>query len=189
MGIGRGDEDEACLLDACRRGDRDAFRRLFVRHKDRAYGTALHFFRGDAAAAEDVTQDVFVRLFTRLDQFRGGAEFSTYLHRLVVNACLDELRRRRRFVPLAETDDRCEPPDAAPEPYSRWETSEALRVALAGLPAPLRLTILLKYFDDLSYDEMARALGCSAGTVASRLHRGLKLLGARLNDLDPAGDA
>ncbi len=89
-------------IAACQQGDRDALRFLFEAYKDRVYSIAVYSMGGDRSAAADVTQQVFVKLMTRIGQFRGSSEFTTWLHRLVVNCCLDERRKQRRFVPLAE---------------------------------------------------------------------------------------
>jgi RNA polymerase sigma-70 factor (ECF subfamily) len=81
------------IVAACRSGERDAFRALYDAYKDRVYSIALYFFHGEPSAASDVTQQVFLKLMTSMDQFRGEAEFSTWLYRLVVNACMDAARR------------------------------------------------------------------------------------------------
>src|SRR5215510_13833285 len=88
---------EGRLIEACQRGDREAFRELFEAHKDRVWSIALHF-TGDESAARDVTQQVFLKLFTNISQFRHESSFATWLYRMVVNACLDERRGRRRWV-------------------------------------------------------------------------------------------
>jgi RNA polymerase sigma-70 factor (ECF subfamily) len=177
------------ILEACQQGDREAFRRLFEAYRDTVYTIALHFLHGDEASAEDITQEVFVRLFTRIRQYRREAEFSTWLYRIVANACLDEQRRRKPFVHTDAADaEESLQSGASPSPeelYDRLELTHSVRSALAGLTPSLRLTLLLKYFEELSYDEIARVLGCSKGTVASRLHRGLKILAGRLAHLRP----
>ena len=99
--MGEGEARET-VIEACRRGDRDAFRLLFEKHKDRVYSVALYFFGGDEATACDVTQAVFLKLFTRIGQFHGESEFATWLYRLTTNACVDESRRRRRFLQFGE---------------------------------------------------------------------------------------
>jgi RNA polymerase sigma-70 factor, ECF subfamily len=139
---------------------------VFDTHKDRVFSTALACLSGDQAAAEDATQEVFVRLSNKLGQFRGEAKLTTWLHRVTVNICRDELRRRRRAQRLL------------PEPAAQSEFSarRELHEALESLPEALRAPILLRYFEGLSYDEIADALGCPSGTVATRLHRGLKRL-------------
>src|SRR5262249_41825751 len=88
---------ERRLIEACQRGDREAFRELFDAHKDRVWSVALHF-TGDESSARDVTQQVFLKLFTSITQFRHEANFKTWLYRMVTNECLDEFRRRRRLV-------------------------------------------------------------------------------------------
>src|SRR5438552_18072266 len=89
-------------IAACQQGDRDALRLLFEAYKDRVYSIAIYSMGGDPAAAADVTQQVFVKLMTRISQFRGTSEVTTWVYRLVVNCCVDEGRKERRFVPLAE---------------------------------------------------------------------------------------
>src|SRR5918911_272166 len=90
------------VIAACQRGDRDAFRLLFETYQDRVYSTSLYYFKGDEAIAKDVTQQVFLKLIGKIGQFRGGSEFTTWLYRLVVNQCMDEQRRRRRFIPFGD---------------------------------------------------------------------------------------
>ncbi len=115
---------------------------------------------------------MFLRLFTRIGQFRDEADFATWLYRLVVNACVDEQRRRKRFVCLGDVGAMSSAPAQQPfeEPYLEIEIVDAVQAAVADLQPALRMTILLKYFEELSYAEMAKVLGCSQGTVASRLH-------------------
>src|SRR5437763_10186884 len=85
-------------IAACQRGDSDAFRLLFEAYKDRVYSIALCFFDGNEAIAKDVTQDVFVKLFTSISQFQNRSQFSTWLYRLVTNMCLDRKRASRRLL-------------------------------------------------------------------------------------------
>src|SRR5262245_12845102 len=91
---------ETDLIQGCKQGDRDAFHDLFEAHKDRVYTIALHY-SGDEASAHDVTQQVFLKLFTSISQFREDSQFTTWLYRIVANACMDEHRKRRRFVPFS----------------------------------------------------------------------------------------
>src|SRR6266705_215127 len=88
------------VIDACQQGDREAFSMLFEAYKDRVFSIAVYSFGGDDTAAGDVTQQVFLKLLTTITQFRGNSEFTTWLYRLVVNTCIDEQRRRRRFLPF-----------------------------------------------------------------------------------------
>src|SRR5437764_14229773 len=90
-------------IAGCQHGDREAVRVLFEEYKDRVFSIALYSLGGDETAAGDATQQVFLKLMTRIGQFRGDAEFATWLYRLVVNTCYDEHRKQRRFVPLPDS--------------------------------------------------------------------------------------
>jgi len=172
-------------LEACRRGDSDAFRLVFEAHKDRVYSIALCFFDGNEATASDVTQEVFLKLMTAISQFENRSEFSTWLHRIVTNACLDRKRSFRRFLSFGESD-AGQLPDrrsSHEEKYIQREIEGSVRKVIAGMKPKLRMAILLKYFDDLSYDEMATAMGCSTATVASRLNRAHRILARKLSHL------
>lgn len=173
------------VIDACRRGDSEAFRVLYEAHKDKVYSMALYFFRGDAATAADVTQDVFLKLMDKVGQFSGQSDFSTWLHRFAANACVDRTRRswwRTTTVDPAGLDQR---PSASSqeEDYLRGETARSVQAAIAELTPKIRMAIVLRYFSDLSYEEMAAALNCSTGTVASRLSRGHQMLARRLRHM------
>ena len=146
------------------------------------YSIALYFFHGDQAVASDVTQQVFLKVMTSIGQFRGDAAFSTWLHRLVVNACLDVTRRRASDAAVAARAPQATFVDTSSqeEEYAHRQVAASVRSAIATLPEKFRVAVLLRYFDDLSYEQMAEVLGCSMGTVASRLSRGHKMLAERL---------
>ena len=185
------DSENARVIQACQQGDREAFRLLFEAYKDRVFSIACYSL-GDEAAADDVTQQIFVKLMTRIGQFRGDSEFTTWLYRLVINSCLDERRKRRRFLLVTEFDslNPLQPMtsnaanERSPETkYARHEVAESVREAIGGLKPKMRLPIMLKYIEGLSYEEIAAVLGCSKGTVASRLNRAHKALARRLGHL------
>ena len=179
---GKGGEISPEILEACRRGDREAFRALYDTYKDRVYSIAFHFFHADADAASEVTQQVFLKLMRELTRFRGDAAFSTWLYRLVVNACVDRSRSRRKDA-VGEDPvvlERLATHPSHEEFFARREVAESVQRAIAMLPGKLRAAILLRYFEDLSYADMAAALNCSIGTVASRLSRGHRLLAKKL---------
>jgi RNA polymerase sigma-70 factor (ECF subfamily) len=173
------------VIEACRQGDRAAFQLLFETYKDKVFSIAV-YSSGDRSLAEDITQQIFLKLFTAIRQFRGDSEFTTWLYRLVVNACLDERRRRRKLLPLGETVVATNPSDKRPQEkqYARLEVAEAVRAAIGELKPTFRLPILLKYIEGLSYEEIASVMGCSKGTVASRLNRGHSQLAKRLSYLN-----
>ena len=177
------------VLEGCRRGDPDAMRAFWLEYKDRVYSIALHFFRDDQALAQDITQDVFIKLFARIKSYRQEAEFTTWLYRLVANACLDEQRRRKRWsffgdamseLAVARAPSTDTPAD---ELFVKHEIADEVKAAVAELTPKLRIVILLRYFDDLPYDQMAVALDCSMGTVASRLNRAHAMLARKLGHL------
>jgi RNA polymerase sigma-70 factor (ECF subfamily) len=174
------------VIEACQQGDRAAFQLLFETYKDRVFSIAVYSSGGDRAVADDVTQQIFLKLFTAIRQFRGESEFTTWLYRLVVNACLDERRRRRRLLPWGDTVAMSNPSEKKPQEkqYARLEVAEAVRAAIGELKPKFRLPILLKYVEGLSYEEIAAVMGCSKGTVASRLNRGHSQLAKRLSHLN-----
>ena len=180
------------VISACQRGDREAFRLLFETYKDRVFSIAVYSFAGDQAAASDVTQQIFLKLMTNINQFRGDSQFTTWLYRMVANACIDEQRKRKRFLPFGEPMlPRGAIKTALQErQVARGELSDAVKLAIAEMKPEFRLPILLRYIEELSYEEIATVLGCSKGTVASRLNRGHKDLARRLAHLrdQVAGD-
>src|SRR5215471_20946149 len=121
-------------IAACQRGDREALRVLFEEYKDRVYSIAIYSLAGDEMAAADVTQQVFLKLMTRINQFRGDSEFATWLYRLVVNTCHDEFRERRRFVSLADSLLHAKSTGESPRArYARKELSGSVQQAIAEL--------------------------------------------------------
>lgn len=174
------------VIEACQRGDREAFSLLFETYQEKVYSIALYYFKGEETIARDVTQQVFLKLMTRIEQFRRDSEFTTWLYRLVVNACMDEQRKRRRFVPFGdgfEMSGKVTKKSSQEERYARVEIADSVRAAIGELKPKMRLPILLRYVEGLSYDEMAEVLNCSKGTIASRLNRGHKILARRLAHL------
>src|SRR6266446_4184525 len=155
-------------IEACQGGDTEAFRL---------------FFDGDEATAKDVTQEVFLKLMTTISQFQSRSEFSTWLYRLVSNACLDRKRALRRFLSFDRSGglELRTPGKSIEDGYIQRELEASVRAAIAGMKPKLRIAILLKYFEDLSYDEIAGALGCTKGTVASRLNRAHQILARKLS--------
>ena len=176
-------EISPAVIESCRSGERDAFRALYDWYKDRVYAITLYFFHGDHAVAADVTQEVFLKLMTNIGQFRGDSEFSTWLYRLVVNACMDTVRRRKPATAIPDSSGLLAEPATQEVDYARAQMGASVRAAVSALPPKFRIAVLLRYFEGLSYGQMARTLHCSMGTVASRLSRGHKMLGERLKGL------
>jgi RNA polymerase sigma-70 factor (ECF subfamily) len=169
------------LIAQIRNGDRGAMRSLYVEHQRKVYSIALNFFAGDHAKAEDVTQQVFLKIFTKIS-FRGDSEFTTWLYRMTINACIDETRKSRRWFGLNDWfyDDQSPSLD---ETIRSEEIGEQVQRVVGSLKPEYRLPIVLKYVEGLSYHQIADVLGCSIGTVSSRLNRAHKMLAEKLEHL------
>ncbi len=177
--------EEELLTAECRNGSREAFGTLFAENHKRVFSVALNFFGGDRQIAEDVTQQVFLKIFKNIENFRGEAELTTWLYRITVNACIDEQKKSQRFSFFADIFGLKEPKTKVTQDeklHSR-EISDEVRSAVSTLKTKFRLPILLKYSEGLTYREMAEILECSEGTIASRLNRGHKLLAQKLKHL------
>jgi RNA polymerase sigma-70 factor (ECF subfamily) len=167
-----GDRDE----DLVRRylsGDRGAFGTLVERHERRVYNLALRM-TGREEDARDAAQDAFLTALRKLSTFRGEAAFTTWLHRVTVNACYDLLRKRQK-QPLLERGDEDRPgPEPPPAPDHADDASLSIDVqrALLEVPEDFRVAMILHDVQDLPQDEIAAILGVPVGTVKSRLHRG-----------------
>ena len=182
------DTNDHGLIEACRRGDYDAFRALFEAHKDRVYSIALRY-SGDQAAAMDIAQESFLKLLSSLGTFRGEASFESWLYRIVVNTCLDHQRRsRRQTLFLGDLLDSLRAPvESVLHRLLRTEIETDVQRIVAKLPAEQRIVVVLRYTEGLSYDEIAAIAGCSPGTVASRLNRAHKILERKLSHLRSRG--
>lgn len=171
------------LLAECRNGSREAFESLFLTNQKRVFSVALNFFGGDEALAKDITQQVFLKIFYKVGEFQGRSEFTTWIYRMTVNACIDEQRRRRRFFSIENFFGDFTVKRAQDERIYKKEISDEVQKAVATLKPKFRLPILLKYVENLSYQEIAEVLDCSIGTVSSRLNRGHKMLAQKLGHL------
>jgi RNA polymerase sigma-70 factor (ECF subfamily) len=177
---------EEGVLEACQQGDREAFRALYDAYKDSVYSIALHF-SGNAVVARDIAQEVFLRLYMNIQKFRQEANFQTWLFRIVANACSDERRKRSHLVPLSPEMASRLPAHGLSQHDRIWQEQKAaaVRAAVASLKPKWKMPILLRYLQGLSYEQMAEALGCSKGVVASRLNRAHKLLARKLAPFQP----
>ncbi|NUO82988.1 RNA polymerase sigma factor [candidate division KSB1 bacterium] len=149
--------------------------------------TAADRIVNDRDDAEDVVQEVFVRLYHKLERFQGEARLSTWLYRVTVNASLDALRRfkrrQKRETSLALIINEETLAQENPNHHAQIELSEKLQSALARLRKPYRAAIVLRDFEGLAYDEIAEVLQIDKGTVASRLHRAYAKLKKELEAL------
>ena len=178
------DANDREVIEACQRGDSEAFRVLFEAHKDRVYSIALRY-SGDRAAAMDIAQESFLKVLGSIQEFRGEAGFESWLYRIVVNTCLDHQRRGRRMMPfLGELIHAVTAQgETVLHRLMRAEVQDDVQRMVARLSPEQRMVVVLRYTEGLSYDEIAGILGCSPGTVASRLNRAHKVLERRLSHL------
>ncbi|MEV0696417.1 RNA polymerase sigma factor SigM [Saccharopolyspora sp. NPDC050389] len=180
---------DAELIAAHTNGDPHAFSELFRRHRDRLWAVALRTMR-DHEDAADALQDAMISAFRNASSFRAESQVTTWLHRIVVNACLDRIRRRqaRPTVPFPETGptEPAVPRDAIAE----QDTRMAVQEALAELPEDQRSAIVLVDVEGYSVAETAVMLGVAEGTVKSRCARGRAKLAKLLGHLrNPSADA
>jgi RNA polymerase sigma-70 factor, ECF subfamily len=176
---------DADLLAQHVAGDPDAFNELIRRHRDRLWAVALRTL-GQPEDAADALQDALLSAYRGAAGFRGGSAVTTWLHRIVVNACLDNVRRRavRPTEPLV-TDPANERP--ARDAVSERETSLAVMVALRTLPVEQAAAVVLVDIEGFAVNEAAEILDVPAGTVKSRCARARARLADQLADLNPRG--
>src|ERR1700682_4813534 len=178
-----GDAEERRLIDRSAAGDQEAFRQLVIRHHRLVINVAFRAL-GELSLAEDVAQEVFLKVYKALPGYRHEKPFKHWLHRVAATAVTDALRRRRPVVSL----DGMEQPPASRESdpmdvATRHDLQRAVRQAIASLPSHYRDTIALQAFGELSYEEIAKTLDIPLGTVMSRLNGAKRLLRERLGDL------
>jgi RNA polymerase sigma-70 factor (ECF subfamily) len=164
------------LVEQARDGDRQAFELLVRRHQDRAFNLAYQIARNREDAL-DIAQEAFAKAYFSLPGFKGEASFGTWLHRIVVNLAIDHLRRRRSGESVYE-DTRAIPEGMRAEPHAIGDPATTLEIkqlrdllmrGIARLPPAQRAVLVLREVEGMRYDEIARAVGCSIGTVMSRL--------------------
>lgn len=173
--------EELQLIQAVLKGDSDSFEQLVLENQNGVYNLAYKMTSNESDAL-DISQEVFIKAYTNLSRFRGDSRFSVWLYRLTYNACIDLLRRKKRVsvtsltVNDQEDDAPCEfdIPDIKYSPetqYERKETRKAVRDAVMSLPEQHRQVVIMREYSDMSYEEIARALHLTEGTVKSRLSR------------------
>lgn len=191
--------NDELLVQRAKQGDPEAFSELVSLYEKKVYNLAYRL-TGNHQDAEDMYQEAFLRVYRMLPDFRGDASFSTWLYRIVSNTCVDELRRRKRQRTVSinaavETNDgemERELPsdeDTPEDQLQRVEVRHLVQYGLEGLDEEFRLVLVLRYVNELSYNQIAEATGLPLGTVKSRLNRALKALKEKLSDLEllPSG--
>jgi len=184
--------DDQALVGAARQGDTRAFEELVARHRDKIYARAFSMLRNEQEAI-DLSQEAWVKGWQRLNQFQGESSFGTWMTRIVINLCLDELRRQKRQrtdsmeaieeesggverqMPILELN-----PTAGLE---RTELRQRIDRALGQLSREHRTVLVLHEFEEMEYKQIAKTMECSIGTVMSRLFYARRKLAALLADL------
>lgn len=166
------------LVARSQKGDMRAFEELVARHRDKIYARAYSMMRNEEEAV-DLSQEAWVKAWQRLAQFQGDSSFVTWMTRIAINLCLDQLRKnkRQRAESIEQLDDELggverQMPTLTVNPTERLERSELrqrIDEALAKLSHEHRTVLILHEFEDLEYKEIAKRMGCSIGTVMSRL--------------------
>ncbi len=174
----RSDEDrrseEKRLVRLAQAGDLSAFERLYRENERKVYALCMRM-ASDAALAEELTQDVFVRAWQKLGSFRGESAFSSWLYPLTVNVALSERRSRRRRTSRVFATDDLEPFEKPEKPPSR-EAGFDLEKAMATLPPGARAVFVLHDVEGYKHEEIAKMLGMATGTSKAQLHRARRLL-------------
>lgn len=163
------DEEDFDLIRRFIEGDERTFNKLLNKHKDKVRNL-VYLTLGDSEFVDDISQDVFISVFNKLGEFRFESKFTTWLYRITVNKCRDYLRKKRVrsiFVPIKETDK---------EPSTRFRAEsidipQLVRRAIEKLPEKLKVPLIMRDIDGLSYKEIADALFCEVGTIKSRIFR------------------
>ena len=174
-------DDRELAKRACA-GDRAAFQQLLERHYDTAYRFAFRFTR-NVEDAEDIAQDVCLGLAHKLKTFRGKSQFTTWLYRVVVNACRDHARKQQSSQTMQANYAVFRAQDAADQRHDAMRL-DWLSHAVASLEPKLRETAILVLAEDLSHAETASALGCAEGTVSWRMHEIAKKLKTMVETID-----
>ncbi|PYN17491.1 MAG: hypothetical protein DME05_04470 [Candidatus Rokuibacteriota bacterium] len=179
--------DESHLVEAVRRGDPRAFEDLVGAYQHRVFGVALRML-GNRAEAEEVAQEVFLRVHKAIGDFRGEAKLSTWLYAIASRLCLNRLASGERRAVREGEETLTRLASGRPGPGDELERSEleaALHRAIAELPEERRIVVVLRDLEGLAYEEIAAALELELGTVRSRLHRARMDLKAKLERFLP----
>lgn len=184
--------DDKALVRAAQAGSTDAFEELVARHRDKIYARAYSMMRNEEEAI-DLSQEAWIKGWQRLSQFQGESSFGTWMTRIVINLCLDQLRKqkRHRTESMEELNEESggverQMPVVTINPTAgleRTELRQRIDRALGQLSYEHRTVLVLHEFEELEYKEIAKVMGCSIGTVMSRLFYARRKMAALLTDL------
>ena len=169
------DDPDGAFIQRIWGGDQSAFNQLVLKYRNRVMGVATRML-GNRVEAEDLAQDVFVKVYHGLKEFKQESLFSTWLYRITANSCLNHQRRKRRERQANEALDESELTlsDSTSDPHIALEEKQlklCLEKAIQALPREQKIVLILRDIEGLSYEAIADSLGVELGTVRSRLHR------------------
>jgi RNA polymerase sigma-70 factor (ECF subfamily) len=168
-------DDDFSLIKRFNDGDETAFRTLISRHKEKVRNL-IYLTLGNTDSLDDISQEVFISVYRKLKSFRFESQFTTWLYRITVNKCRDHLRKikiRSIFSPFTTESENIVSPEQLPEDY---DIKLIVRQAIATLPEKLRIPLILKDFDGLSYQEISETMAVELGTIKSRIFRAREAL-------------
>jgi RNA polymerase sigma-70 factor (ECF subfamily) len=180
------DREETEMISRCQQGDQEALKEIFDKYHKKVYRIAYGVVRHREEAL-DIVQEVFIKLFRSIKNFKGKSHFYTYLYRMVMNTAIDHARKTgKQFIASLDEEGSFEPSDELEKGPERIllqkELEERVKGAMEKLPAEQRAALIFRDVEGLSYQEMAESMGCSIGTVMSRLHYGRKRIQELLKD-------
>ena len=185
---------ESELVSRAAGGDSAAFQALVERHRSRVYRVAYQF-SGNHADAEDIAQEVFIKVYRSLDRFRQDAQLTSWLYRIVMNACIDHRRRQHPGItaPFGEEAEfkMLNTPEETPGPEDRayaGELGQVLEAEVGRLPQGQRIVFVMRHHQGLKLCEIAEALGLAEGTVKRQLHAAIHRLRSALTSANVAQD-
>jgi RNA polymerase sigma-70 factor (ECF subfamily) len=178
--------EETEVISRCQQGDQEASKEIFDKYHKKVYRIAYGVVRHREEAL-DIVQEVFIKLFRSIKNFKGRSHFYTYLYRMVMNTAIDHVRKTGKgFISSLDEEGSFEPSDEVEKGPERMllqkELEERVKLAMDKLPAEQKAALIFRDVEGLSYQEMAEAMGCSIGTVMSRLHYGRKRIQELLKD-------
>jgi len=184
--------EDKILVRKAQKGDTVAFEELVARHRDKIYARAYSMMRNEDEAL-DLSQEAWIKAWQRLGQFQGDSSFATWMTRIVINLCLDQLRRHKRVraesIEVMDEESggverQMEPVVVNPtEGLERGELRARIDRAMAQLSHEHRTVLILHEFEEMEYKEIAKTMGCSIGTIMSRLFYARRRLAGLLADL------
>jgi len=178
--------EETEMISRCQRGDQEALKEIFDKYHKKVYRIAYGVVR-QREEALDIVQEVFIKLFHSIKNFKGRSHFYTYLYRMVMNTAIDHARKTgKQITSSLDEEGSFQPSDDLEKGPERIllqkELEERVKGAMEKLPAEQKAALIFRDVEGLSYQEMAEAMGCSIGTVMSRLHYGRKRIQELLKD-------